>query len=105
MEINLPKYFPGNVVSIICYVMNCVLKRTILKLSSYKIYKERKTNNKKDNIGKLDAKVDKGLFLEYSPSNKALWFFIKWTLTIEESIHISFDETNLKSIEVDVFIV
>ena len=51
-------------------------------------------NNDKDNMGKFDEKSDKGMFLGYSLSSKAYRIYNKRTLTIEESMHVSFDETN-----------
>ena len=51
-------------------------------------------NNDKDNLGKFDEKSDEGIFLGYSLSSKAYRIYNKRTLTIEESMHVSFDETN-----------
>ena len=49
-------------------------------------------NNGKDNLGKFDAKSDEGIFLGYSLNSKAYRVFNKRTLTVEESIHITFNE-------------
>ena len=49
-------------------------------------------NNGKSNIGKFDSKVDEGIFLSYSLTSKAYRVYKKRTLTIEESIHVAFDE-------------
>jgi len=38
-------------------------------------------------------KADDGIFLGYSSNSKAYRVFNKRTLTIEESIHVAFDET------------
>ena len=51
-------------------------------------------NNGKDNLGKFDIKSDEGIFLGYSTSSKAYRIFNKRTLTVEESIHVVFDEAN-----------
>ena len=51
-------------------------------------------NNGKDNLGKFDAKSDEGIFLGYSLHSKAYRIYNKRTMTIEESIHVSFDESN-----------
>ncbi|KEH19416.1 hypothetical protein MTR_8g058870 [Medicago truncatula] len=45
-----------------------------------------------DKPGKFDAKVDDGIFLGYSSNSKAYRVFNKRTLTVEESIHVAFDE-------------
>jgi len=50
-------------------------------------------NNRKDKLGKFDAKADDGIFLGYSSNSKAYRVFNKRTLTVEESIHVAFDET------------
>ena len=107
---NLPKYFWADAVNTACYVMNRALIRPILKKTPYEIYKGRKPNishfhifgckcfvlnNGKDNLGKFDAKSDEGIFLGYSLHSKAYRVYNKRTMTIEESIHVAFDETNL----------
>ena len=76
-EIDLPKYFWTDAVSITCYVLNRVLVRPILKKTPYEIIKGRGPNishlkvfrckcfilnHGKDNLGKFDSKVDKGIF-------------------------------------------
>ena len=59
-------------------------------------------NNDKDNLGKFDEKSDEGIFLGYSLSSKAYRIYNKRTLTIEEYMHVSFDETNPSKEEVVV---
>ena len=49
-------------------------------------------NNGKDNLGKFDAKSDEAIFLGYSIYSKAYRVFNKRTLTVEQSIHITFNE-------------
>ena len=51
-------------------------------------------NNGKDNLGKFDAKSDKGIFLGYSLNSHAYRVFNKKLMTVEESIHVIFYETN-----------
>ena len=51
--------------------------------------------NNKDNLGKLDAKVDKGIFLGYSTSSKTNRIFNKHILVVEEYSHVVFDEPNV----------
>ena len=60
-------------------------------------------NNGKDNLGKFDPKSDEGIFLGYSSNSKAYKVYNKRTMTIEESIHVAFDETNFSKEEKDVF--
>lgn len=115
--INIPKYFWDDVVSTVCYVMNCVLIRAILNHTPYKIYKGRNLNishlhifwykcfilnNEKVNLGKFDAKANEGIFIRYSTSFKAFRTFNKRILTIEQLDHVIFDEYNPKLIEFEV---
>src|SRR4051812_2361460 len=56
-------------------------------------------NNGKDNLGKFDAKADEGIFLGYSQSSKAYRIYNKRLLIVEESVHVSFDESYSKCVE------
>lgn len=51
---------------------------------------------------KFDAKVDKGIFIEYSPHSKVFKVCNKINLTTKESFHVTFDESNRKPLEVEV---
>ena len=51
-------------------------------------------NNNKNNIGKFDAKSDKGIFFGYSTHSKAYRVFNKRTLLVEKLVHITFNEHN-----------
>jgi len=51
-------------------------------------------NNGKENLGKLDEKADDGIFLGYSLTSHAYRVYNKKLMTVEESIHIVFNETN-----------
>jgi len=62
-----------------------------LKVFGWKCYI---LNNGKESLGKFDAKSDKGIFLGYSLNNHAYRVFNKKLMTIEESIHVIFYETN-----------
>ena len=53
--------------------------------------------NTKDNLGKFDSKFDVGIFLGYSNSSKAYRVYNKRTLVMEESMHVTFDESNSSS--------
>ena len=105
----LPKCFWADVVSTACYVMNRVLIKPILKKTPYELLNGRKPNighlkvfgckryilnNGKESLGKFDAKSDKGIFLSYSLSSQTYRVYNKKLMTIEEFIHVVFDETN-----------
>ncbi|GJR13787.1 retrovirus-related pol polyprotein from transposon TNT 1-94 [Tanacetum coccineum] len=49
------------------------------------------TNNN-DDLSKLDAKVDIGIFVGYAPAKKAFRIYNKRTQKIIETIHVTFDE-------------
>ena len=50
--------------------------------------------NTKDNLEKIDAKSDVGIFIGYSTSSKTFRVFNKRTMVVEESIHVIFYESN-----------
>ena len=95
-----------------CYILNRALIRSIIKKTSYELWKDRKPildyfhtfgcrcfihNNDKDNLKKFDPKSDEGIFLGYSTSSKAYRVFNKRTLVVEESIYAVFDESRNQS--------
>ncbi|KAH9697863.1 hypothetical protein KPL71_023789 [Citrus sinensis] len=112
----LPKYFWAEAFNTACYVLNRVLIRLHLNKTPYELWKDRKPNigyfkvfgckcfilNTKDNLGKFDPKFDVGIFLGYSNSSKAYRVYNKRTLVVEESMHVTFDESNLTSAEKEV---
>ncbi|KAH9651322.1 Integrase catalytic domain-containing protein [Citrus sinensis] len=109
----LPKYFWDKAVNTACYVLNRVLIRPNLNKTLYELWKDRKPNigyfkvfgckcfvlNTKDNLGKFDPKSDVGIFLGYSNSSKAYRVYNKRTLVVEESMHVTFNESNPSSTE------
>ena len=48
--------------------------------------------NTRDQLGKFDSKVDKGIFLGYSETSKAYRIYNSRTSVVEESIHVKFNE-------------
>ncbi|KAH9769987.1 Integrase catalytic domain-containing protein [Citrus sinensis] len=112
-ENSLPKYFWAEAVNTACYVLNRVLIRPNLNKTAYEFWKDKKLNigyfkvfgckcfilNTKDNLGKFDPKFDVGIFLGYSNSSKAYRIYNKRTLVVEESMHVTFDESNPSSTE------
>ena len=93
--------------------MNRVLIRSSLNKTPYELWKDKKPNigffkvfgckcfilNTKDNLGKFDSKSDVGIFLGYSINSKAYRVFNKRTLVVEESMHVTFDESKPFSME------
>jgi len=88
-----------------------VLIRPILKKTPYELFKGRRSvlshlkvfgckcfilNNGKESLGKFDAKADEGVFLGYATQSRAYRVYNKRLMTVEESMHVDFDETNPK---------
>jgi transposase InsO family protein len=108
-ENSLPKYFWAEAVNTACYIVNRVLLRPFVgktpfelifgKIPSISYFKVFGCKcfvlNIKDSLGKFDKKSDEGIFLGYSSNKKAYRVFNKRTLCIEESMHVSFDESNI----------
>ncbi|KAH9780838.1 hypothetical protein KPL71_008242 [Citrus sinensis] len=71
------------------------------KFRGYKNKKEKKEpiTCYEYNLGKFDPKSDVGIFLGYSNSSKAYRVYNKRTLVVEESMHVTFDESNPSSTE------
>ena len=60
-------------------------------------------NNGKENLGKFDAKSGKGIFIGYTQSNKAYRVYNKRLFTVEEFVHVTFDESYLRNIKKDIY--
>ncbi|GJX39153.1 integrase, catalytic region, zinc finger, CCHC-type containing protein [Tanacetum coccineum] len=56
------------------------------------------TNDFED-LGKLQPKVDIGIFIGYSPSKKAYWIYNKRTRQIMETMNVQFDELTQMAFE------
>jgi len=88
-----------------------VLIRPILKKTPYELFKGRRhalshikvfgckcfiLNNGKESLDKFDAKADEGVFLGYATQSHAYRVYNKRLMTVEDSMHVVFDETNPK---------
>ena len=56
-------------------------------------------NNGKDNLEKFDPRSDEGVFLGYSKTSRAFRVFNNRTGSVEESIHVVFDESTFGEIK------
>lgn len=107
-EMSLPKYFWVDVINNACHVLNRVVIRPILERQPMSYSKAGNLtfpifhvfsckcfilNKRKENLGKFNAKSDEGIFLGYSSSSKAYRVYNHGTYSVEESIHVSFDES------------
>ena len=108
-EYDLPQYLWAEALNTACYISNRIyLCKNSLK-TSLEIYHSRKSNvsyfkifgckcfvlNTKDNLGKFDAKAYEAIFVGYSTTSKAYRVFNRSSLTIEESMHVKFEESNV----------
>ncbi|GJT00837.1 retrovirus-related pol polyprotein from transposon TNT 1-94 [Tanacetum coccineum] len=103
----LSKHFLTRAVRIACYTQNrsIIVKRH--DKTSNEIFKERIPDinyfhvfgclvfihNHKDHLGKFDAKADDGYFLGYSSVSKAFRVYNTRRQQIEETYHVTFDES------------
>ncbi|RDX94137.1 hypothetical protein CR513_23516, partial [Mucuna pruriens] len=105
-ENSLLKHLWAKAGNIACYVQNKILIIPMLNNTPHEIWRERRLNisyfhpfgceclllNMKDQVGKFDFKVDRGIFLGYSDTFKAYRVFNSRTLVLEESIHVKFND-------------
>ncbi|KAJ9541914.1 hypothetical protein OSB04_028420 [Centaurea solstitialis] len=106
IEARLPLQFWAEAVNTTCYTQNRSLIVKRFKKTAYELFKERKPNisyfhifgcncyikNDINNLGKFDAKADDGFLVGYSTVSKAYRVFNKRRQTLEETIHVKFDE-------------
>ncbi|KAK8952168.1 hypothetical protein KSP39_PZI004103 [Platanthera zijinensis] len=109
-DAHLPLSFWVEAVNTSNYVLNRSLIHKLKGKTPYELLKGKKPkvdyfknfgcicyihNNDKKYIAKFQAKADEGVFLGYSMISKAYRVYNKTSLKIEESVHVSFDETNM----------
>ncbi|GJS80729.1 retrovirus-related pol polyprotein from transposon TNT 1-94 [Tanacetum coccineum] len=89
-----------------CYTLNRSLVHTLHGKTYYELLKGKKPNlqyfrvfgslcyptNDYDDVGKLKAKADIGIFVGYAPTKKAYRIYNKRTRKIQETVHVAFDE-------------
>nr|GFB34392.1 retrovirus-related Pol polyprotein from transposon TNT 1-94 [Tanacetum cinerariifolium] len=110
-DAKLPVTFWAEAVNTACYVQNRVLVNKSQNKTPYDLFNGRTPAigflkpfgchimilNTLDNLGKFDAKGDKGYFIRYSMSSKAFKVFNKRTKRVKENLHVDFLEN--KAIE------
>nr|GEY13347.1 retrovirus-related Pol polyprotein from transposon TNT 1-94 [Tanacetum cinerariifolium] len=89
-----------------CYTQNRSLIRLCYNKTLYDMIHDKKPNlfffyvfgslcyptNDHEDLGKLNAKVDIGIFVGYSPTKKAFRIYDRLTQKIMETIHVTFNE-------------
>ncbi|KAJ9541915.1 hypothetical protein OSB04_028421 [Centaurea solstitialis] len=106
-EANRATQFWAEAVNTACYTQNRSLIVKRFRRTAYELFRNRKPSiehlhifgcvcyilNNKDNLGKFDSKSDDGIFLGYPSISKTYRVFNKRRQTIEEMIHVHFDES------------
>ncbi|KAI3770443.1 hypothetical protein L6452_01576 [Arctium lappa] len=104
---HLPTQFWAEAVNTACFTQNRSLIIKRFGKTAYELFIGRKPSisflhifgcqcfilNNRDQLGKFDPKADDGIFLGYSSISKAYRVFNKRRQTVEETIHVTFDET------------
>ncbi|KAJ9566096.1 hypothetical protein OSB04_002062 [Centaurea solstitialis] len=93
-EANLATQFWAEAVNTVCYTQNRSLIVKRFRRTPYELFHNRKPSIEHLHIfGCFDSKSDDGIFLGYSSISKTYRVFNKRRQTIEETIHVRFDES------------
>ncbi|GKB49793.1 retrovirus-related pol polyprotein from transposon TNT 1-94 [Tanacetum coccineum] len=101
-----PLFLWAEAVATACYTLNRSLVHTLHGKTYYELLKGKKPNlqyfrvfgslcyptNDYDDVGKLKAKADIGIFVGYAPTKKAYRIYNKRTRKIQETVHVTLDE-------------
>ncbi|PWA93819.1 Integrase, catalytic region, Zinc finger, CCHC-type, Peptidase aspartic, catalytic [Artemisia annua] len=101
-----PMFLWGEAIATACYTQNRSLIHPLHSKTSYELVHERKPDlsflrvfsalcyptNDSEDLGKLKAKADIGIFVGYAPNKKGYRIYNKRTRQIMETIHVTFDE-------------
>ncbi|GKF26691.1 retrovirus-related pol polyprotein from transposon TNT 1-94 [Tanacetum coccineum] len=101
-----PLFLWAEAVATACYTQNRSIIRRHHGKTPYELLHDRKPdlsylyifgalcypNNDSENLRKLQAKADIGIFIGYAPKKKAYRFYNRRTRKIIETIHVNFDE-------------
>nr|GEZ14281.1 hypothetical protein [Tanacetum cinerariifolium] len=101
-----PFFLWAEAIATACYTLNRSLINMLHGKTYYELLKGKKPDlkyfrvfgslcyltNDYDDVGKLKAKEDMGIFVGYTPTKKAYHVYNKRTRKIQETIHVTFDE-------------
>ncbi|GJS34165.1 retrovirus-related pol polyprotein from transposon TNT 1-94 [Tanacetum coccineum] len=101
-----PMFLWAEAVATACYTLNRSLVHTLHGKTYYELLKGKKPEvnyfrvfgslcyptNDYDDLGKLKAKADIGIFVGYAPTKKVYRIYNKRTRKIQETVHVTFDE-------------
>ena len=114
---DLPKHFWAEAVNTACYTCNRIYLRPILEKTPYELFYDSTPKvkyfrifgskcfilNTKESLDKFDTKADEGIFMGYSLRSNAYRVYNKTTRTIEESLHVKFNESSVQLEYVDEY--
>nr|GEZ95102.1 hypothetical protein [Tanacetum cinerariifolium] len=103
---NLPSFLWAEAITTACFTQNRSIIHKRFDKTPYKLMNKRKPNNKffrvfgcrcyllndYEDVGKLKAKWDIGVFVGYSKESAAFRIYNKRTRKIHESVNVNFDE-------------
>nr|GFA39293.1 retrovirus-related Pol polyprotein from transposon TNT 1-94 [Tanacetum cinerariifolium] len=101
-----PLFLWAKAVATACYTLNRSLIHMLHEKTYYELLKGKKPElkyfhvfgslcyptNDYDDVGKLKAKADIGIFVGYAPTKKAYCVYNKRTRKIQETVHVTFDK-------------
>ncbi|GJU22622.1 retrovirus-related pol polyprotein from transposon TNT 1-94 [Tanacetum coccineum] len=101
-----PLFLWAEVINTACYTQNCSIIRHQYNKTPYEPMQDKKLDlsffhvfgalyyptNDNDDLGKLDAEADIGIFISYAPAKKVFRIYNKRTQKLIETIHVRFDE-------------
>ncbi|GJS94575.1 retrovirus-related pol polyprotein from transposon TNT 1-94 [Tanacetum coccineum] len=101
-----PLFLWAEAINTACYTLNRSIIRRRYNKTPYELMQDKKLDlsffhvfgalcyptNDNDDLGKLDAKADIGIFVGYTPAKKAFRIYNKRTQKSIETIHVTFDE-------------
>nr|GEZ01604.1 copia protein [Tanacetum cinerariifolium] len=104
--VNASLFLWAEAVATTCYTQNRSIIRKRHGKTPYELLHDRKPDlsylhvfgalcypkNKSEDLGKLNAKANVGIFVRYSPAKKACRIYNRRTRRIMETIHVNFDE-------------
>nr|GFC29601.1 hypothetical protein [Tanacetum cinerariifolium] len=103
---NLPSFLGAKAIETACFTQNCSIIHKHFDKTPYELMNKRKPNikffhvfgctcyllNDYEDVGKLKAKGDIGVFVGYSKESVAFRLYNKQTRKIYESVNVNFDE-------------
>nr|GEW73258.1 hypothetical protein [Tanacetum cinerariifolium] len=104
-----PLFLWAEAINTACYTQNRSLICLRYNKTPYDLMRDKKPDlsffhvfgalcyptNDNDNLGKLDAKADIGIFIGYAPAKKVFRIYNRRTQKSIETIHVTFDELSL----------